>query len=117
MQLLLISFQPAGGLGLSNGLLDSDAVARALIYIINENQPDSLLDMYSDERRRVFQFLVDPISTANKLRVERADPDTVVQDDWFYRILKERDPKKMHTLAKAYEGWRTDMSKFLPLCN
>jgi hypothetical protein len=102
-------------LGLSNGLLDSDAIAQTLIYIINDKQPESLLDVYSDERRRIFQFIVDPISTANKLRVERVDPDTVVQDDWFYRTLKERNPKKMRALGQAYDGWRTDMSKFLPL--
>jgi 2-polyprenyl-6-methoxyphenol hydroxylase-like FAD-dependent oxidoreductase len=106
---------PAGGLGLSNGLLDSDALAQTLIYIIKDKQPESLLDVYSDERRRIFQFIVDPISTANKLRVERINPDNAVQDDWFYRTLKERNPKKMYALAKAYDGWRSDMSKFLPL--
>lgn len=108
---------PAGGLGLSNGLLDSEALAQTLVYVIRDNQPESLLDVYSDERRKIFQHIVDPISTANKLRVEETDPDTAVKDDWFYRALNERNPKKMQAMGNPYAGLRTNMSKFLPLSN
>ncbi|KAJ2995399.1 hypothetical protein NUW58_g1282 [Xylaria curta] len=53
-----------GGLGLSNCLLDSVALSDALIMILREGKPmDPLLTMYSDERRQVFQFFIDPVSS------------------------------------------------------
>ncbi|KAI9155765.1 O-methyltransferase sol2 [Paramyrothecium foliicola] len=53
-----------GGLGLSNSLLDSVALSEALVMILREGKPvNPLLTMYSDERRQVFQFFIDPVST------------------------------------------------------
>ncbi|KAI8947825.1 FAD-binding monooxygenase [Xylaria longipes] len=53
-----------GGLGLSNSLLDSVALSDALIMVLREGKPaDPVLTMYSDERRQVFQFFIDPVSS------------------------------------------------------
>ena len=96
-------------------MLDADAAAETLIMILNEGHSTSILDMYSDERRKVFQSFVDPTSTANKLRVHSNPEDTAVQYDWFFRMMA--DPSKLsqrqlEELSRPYfETWRTDMRK------
>ena len=96
-------------------MLDADALAEALIMVLNENYPISLLDTYSDERRKVFQFFVDPTSTQNKLRVHSNPEDTAPQDDWYFRMMRDPSklsPKQLEELTKPYfETWRTDMRK------
>jgi len=86
--------------------------------ILNERQSSALLNIYSDERRKVFQFFVDPTSTANKLRVHSNSADTAVQDDWFFRMMSVEAPKMspdmLQELARPYfETWRTNMRKFV----
>ncbi|KIW98434.1 uncharacterized protein Z519_00094 [Cladophialophora bantiana CBS 173.52] len=61
---------PFGALGLNTGMLDAEACAEALIMILKDSFPPArTLNTYSDSRRKVFQFFVDPTSTQNKLRV------------------------------------------------
>ncbi|KAF2101952.1 FAD/NAD(P)-binding domain-containing protein [Rhizodiscina lignyota] len=109
--LLFIQPQPYGALGLNSGILDVDALSDALLMIFNEGKRLSLLDVYSDERRKVFQFFVNPTTTHNKLRMS-SDPDNVVEDDWLLRSLKNPSPEALEELAKPYfETWRTDMRK------
>ncbi|CRG87549.1 3-(3-hydroxy-phenyl)propionate/3-hydroxycinnamic acid hydroxylase [Talaromyces islandicus] len=81
---------PFGALGLTTGLLDADALADALDLIINEDKPVDILDLYSDERTRVFQTFVDPMSSHNMLRCAN-DPETATQD-WFLRALINKTP-------------------------
>ena len=95
-------------------MLDADAAAESLIMILNERRSPALLDIYSDERRKVFQTFVDPTSTANKLRVHSNSADTAVQDDWFFRMMSvepsKMPPDLLQELARPYfETWRTHM--------
>ena len=97
-------------MGLTTGLLDADAAADALIMVLKEGRPPSILDVYSDERRKVFQTFVDPTSTANKLRVHSNDVENAVQDDWYLRIVASPTPEQLQDLARPYfETWRTNM--------
>lgn len=99
-------------MGLNTGILDADALAETLIMILNESKPDSLLDIYSDERRKVFQRFVDPVSTYNKLRLHTVDAETANQDDWFYRLMQNPSRDLMKEMNKPfYEMWPTDMRK------
>lgn len=99
-----------GGLGLNTGMLDADALAEALIMVLNEGVADQVLDMYSDTRRQVFGFFVDPMSTQNKLRVENHAPETASQTDGYLRILA-RGPTadEQRDMMKPFETWRTDI--------
>ena len=102
--------QPFGALGLNTGLLDADAVAETLIMILNEGRSDDILDVYSDERRKVFQFFVDPTSTQNKLRVHNNSVDNAVANDWYFRTLQNPTAEQIENLSKPYfEVWRTNM--------
>ncbi|EXJ70435.1 uncharacterized protein A1O5_06503 [Cladophialophora psammophila CBS 110553] len=104
---------PVGALGLNSGMLDADALAEALVMVLREGRSDKVLDVYSDERRKVFQFFVDPTSSQNKMRVHSHPPETAAQDDWYFRILANNPTKKqMLDLMKPYfETWRTNMRK------
>lgn len=49
---------------MSNCVLGADALAETLIMIINEGKPlERMLKLYSDERRQVFQLLIDPTTS------------------------------------------------------
>ncbi|KAJ9603448.1 hypothetical protein H2200_012226 [Cladophialophora chaetospira] len=112
---------PYGALGLNTGMLDADALAETLIMILNEPQKypkaDDLLSLYSDERRKVFQFFVDPTSTQNKLRLHSHPEETASQEDWLFRMMRDPSklsPRQLEELARPYyETWRTDMRKLV----
>ncbi|KEF60622.1 uncharacterized protein A1O9_02183 [Exophiala aquamarina CBS 119918] len=103
---------PFGALGLNSGLLDADALSDALIMILNESKPLSVLDLYSDERRKVFQYFVDPTSTHNKLRVQFNSQETAATDDDFFRLLREGSMvDRMEATKMYYDTWRTNIRK------
>ncbi|KIY00995.1 uncharacterized protein Z520_03661 [Fonsecaea multimorphosa CBS 102226] len=106
---------PIGAMGLNTGMLDSDALGKALIMILKEGRSDSVLDIYNDERRKVFQFFVNPTSAENKMRVHHHPPETAVRDDWYFRMMA--DPSKLtedqlkESMKPYMETWRTDIRK------
>ena len=106
----LTLLQPIGAMGLTTGILDSEAAADALELIINSHAPLKLLSLYGDERRRIFQFFVNPLATANILRLKQ--PTENALDDWLLRALNHPTPE---FLRKSGEGffteWRSDIRK------
>lgn len=101
-----------GALGLNTGMLDADAVADALIMVLKEGRSEDVLDVYSDERRKVFQFMIDPMSSYNKLRIHTNPPEEATKRDWYFRLLNNPTEKKMLELMKPFfEDWRTNMRK------
>ncbi|RYC65174.1 hypothetical protein CHU98_g1041 [Xylaria longipes] len=93
-----------GGLGLSNSLLDSVALSDALIMVLREGKPaDPVLTMYSDERRQVFQFFIDPVSSWSKLRIQSGEAD-----DWFFRCLNDTSsPSFARYIDTLENSWPT----------
>lgn len=74
----------------------------------------SLFSRYSDERRRVFQNVIHPYSSANKLRLSAGDPDEVAREDWYLQALRRADPEELREIHKPlYDSWRTDIWKLL----
>lgn len=65
---------PLGGFGLSGGLWDGVVLAEILAAILDHKADESVLDHYSDERRRVFWEVASPQAIANKERVSETDP-------------------------------------------
>lgn len=101
-----------GALALNTGMLDADALTEALIMVLKEACPEHVLDLYSDERRKVFQFFVDPTSTQNKLRIHNHPPEFAAERDWYFRTLANPTEKKMEQLTQPYfETWRTNIKK------
>ncbi|KAF7623099.1 hypothetical protein F9C07_2286497 [Aspergillus flavus] len=104
---------PMGAMGLTTGLIDSEALADALELIIHDGKPISILDTYSDERRRVFQTFVDPTSTQNKLRCA-SDTETA-KEDWLIRLMAKMTNAPREMVARGtqpfFTTWRTDMKQ------
>ena len=63
-----------GGMGLNGGLQDAANVSEKLARVLTDNAPDSLLDLYSLQRRTVSIEFVQEQSIANKKRLEAKDP-------------------------------------------
>jgi 2-polyprenyl-6-methoxyphenol hydroxylase-like FAD-dependent oxidoreductase len=103
--------QPIGALGLNTGFYDSIALSDALQMIIKQGKPaDHVLQIYSDERRKVVQEFVDPTSTSNKLRLHAINIDTAAQDDWFFRALQDYSSKDFARYWQRVDQlWPTDM--------
>ena len=97
-------------MGLNTGILDSEAAADALELMINNNGPLTLLSLYGDERRRVFQFFVNPLATANILRLKQ--PTEHALDDWLLRALNHPTPEFLRKSGEAFfTEWRSDIGK------
>jgi len=65
---------PCGGLGLTGGVLDADALSDALGAVIRGKAPESVLDFYAQERRRVFLEVASPMSSNFKRLLSESDP-------------------------------------------
>ncbi|KAH6700611.1 FAD binding domain-containing protein [Leptodontidium sp. MPI-SDFR-AT-0119] len=104
---------PLGGMGLTSGILDSEALSDALIMVINEDCSDQVLTLYSDLRRQVFGLFVDPMSTQNIYLIQN-NADDLERDDGFIRRLNRPGTQAMDMMRKLYEEqWRTNIrSKF-----
>lgn len=63
-----------GGMGLNGGLQDAANVSEKLAHVLMDNAPDSMLDLYSVQRRTVCIEFVQEQSIANKKRLEAKEP-------------------------------------------
>lgn len=99
-------------MGLGTGMIDADALSDALELIIKEGKTPALLDLYSNERRQVFQMFVDPVSTRNKLRCAN-DPETAIED-WLLRAVSNASEAELKKLGMPFfEVWGTDLRKLV----
>jgi 2-polyprenyl-6-methoxyphenol hydroxylase-like FAD-dependent oxidoreductase len=91
---------PIGGLGLTGGLLDAFPLSEALIAVIEGRQPDSILDAWAAERRRVFLEVTAPTAKENRRRVSESDPDKKRADRERLRSLtNNRDAARQALLG------------------
>ena len=67
---------PIGGMGLNGGIQDAANLAEKLAQVILGGAPDSLLDLYSLQRKTVATEFVQQQSIENKKRLEAKDAET-----------------------------------------
>jgi 3-(3-hydroxy-phenyl)propionate hydroxylase len=65
---------PTGGLGLTSGLFDSQALCGALAAVIHGETGEEVLDRYDEVRRRAFLEIASPAATQYKQLVFGTDP-------------------------------------------
>ena len=65
---------PCGGMGLTTGVIDADALIAVLAAVIEGRVRDDVLDFYATERRRVFQEVTSPVATNFKRQMSEKDP-------------------------------------------
>jgi 2-polyprenyl-6-methoxyphenol hydroxylase-like FAD-dependent oxidoreductase len=71
---------PCGGLGLTTGIISGMVLSDVLGAVIRGEADDTILDRYSDERRRVFWNVTSPSASFTKQMLERSDPEERRQD-------------------------------------
>lgn len=82
---------PCGGLGLTSGVWTGMVLADVLGAVLRGEEDESVLDRYSDERRRVFWEVVSPAATENKRMLQEADPEQRQKDLAAIKALSD-DP-------------------------
>lgn len=80
---------------MTGGIVDVAGVYECLVGIYTNRADPSILDIYSDIRRKKYQEIVDPISSSNLRRMFSVQPDKVLETDEFLQMCKKAatDPK------------------------
>jgi len=65
---------PCGGMGLTTGIWTGMILSDVLAAVIAGDADPEILDLYSDERRRIFWELTSPVATECKRLLEEKDP-------------------------------------------
>jgi hypothetical protein len=95
---------PFGGLGLTGGLVDAGNLADCLIGLAHGVADERILDKYDEIRRAMWHEVINVVSTANLLRLNSQDPETVMENDEFLKGLveAEKDPSMMKAKVNVY---------------
>lgn len=72
---------PTNGFGLVSGMLDAQVLIEALAAVANGHAPESVLDRYAEERRRVFEQVASPSSVETKRLVFHSDDPVRLEQD------------------------------------
>jgi len=97
---------PCGGLGLTGGVLDADALSDCLGAVIHGKADESVLDFYARERRRVFVEVASPMSANFKRLLSESDPTQREKDkaDMFADAQKGGTEIRASSLADLMKG-------------
>jgi 2-polyprenyl-6-methoxyphenol hydroxylase-like FAD-dependent oxidoreductase len=85
---------PCGGMGLTSGAFDALALVTALGAVIEGKAPTSVLDFYSEERRRVFLEVASPTAQDTKRRIQQPSSEQQRVDAEMFRRVAA-DPQIM----------------------
>ena len=99
---------PCGGMGLTTGLMDAQALIDALAAVIHGRADETLLDFYAEDRRRVFLEVTTPAATEYKRLIGEKDPERRRQDRENFRqatgnpgIMRQNMLRLFNTRGKA----------------
>jgi 2-polyprenyl-6-methoxyphenol hydroxylase-like FAD-dependent oxidoreductase len=81
----------SGGLGLTGGIADVGNLFDALIGIHQGLADETILDRYSEERRRIWKDIIDPMSRENFRRVWETDVETARGNDAFFKMCVQAE--------------------------
>ena len=97
---------PCGGMGLTGGVIDAAALSEVLAAVLADRAPESVLDFYATERRRVFLEVSSPIASDFKRRMSEKDLTRQRADfEEFRRQAEDPARRSLSTaLSKLVEG-------------
>lgn len=84
---------PCGGMGLTTGVIDADALIAVLSAVIEGRAGEDVLDFYAAERRRVFVEITSPMATNFKRTIQEKDPERRKADREGFRANVNNDDK------------------------
>jgi len=79
---------PWGGYGCMSAVLDAGGLANCFIGLYEGLADEDILDTFAEVRREKFLKYVDERSIKNLNRISKSDPETVLETDKFFGILK-----------------------------
>jgi 3-(3-hydroxy-phenyl)propionate hydroxylase/6-hydroxy-3-succinoylpyridine 3-monooxygenase len=95
---------PTGGLGLTSGLFDAQALTGALAAVIHGETGDDVLDRYDEVRRRAFLEIASPAATEYKRLVFGTDPAGL---DAIFAAMAAEDEAAQRANMLAVDRLRT----------
>lgn len=90
---------PCGGMGLTGGVIDAKALVDVLTAVIRRSAPESVLDFYARERRRVFLEVSSPAATAFKQQMSQ--PDLTRQRQDFEEFRRQAETPEQVALSSS----------------
>ncbi|KAJ5713860.1 uncharacterized protein N7483_011041 [Penicillium malachiteum] len=105
---------PFGGLGLTGGIADIGSLFDSLIGIHKGLADESILDKYSEIRKRIWTEIIDPISRENFRRLHDQDPTKARENDEFFKLCVkgETDEQVAKDIALGLDIVRHDMTQY-----
>ena len=94
---------PCGGMGLTTGLMDANALMDALGAVINGKADEAVLDFYETERRRVFLEVTSPSATEYKRIISEPDPERRRQDYERFKAVSENPDAMRKTMLALFD--------------
>ncbi|KAL1887243.1 hypothetical protein Sste5346_010338 [Sporothrix stenoceras] len=104
---------PFGGLGLTGGIVDVGGLYECLKGIYTGVADESILDIYSNIRRKRYLEIVDPISSDNLRRMFAIPPNEVLEKDEFLKLCKkcETDKDLQQKMAEGAHALNYDFTQ------
>nr|WP_166178128.1 FAD-dependent oxidoreductase [Altererythrobacter segetis] len=94
---------PCGGLGLTSGVWTGMVLADVLGAVLRGEEDESILDRFSDERRKIFWDVVSPAATENKRMLQERDPAQRQKDLAAIKALSEDPDSGAMLMLFAYK--------------
>ena len=91
----------SGGLGLTGGIADVGSLYDALVALKNGQTDDSILDKYSEVRRKKWAEIIDPMSRANFRRVCLDEAESERNEFWNLCDRMEQDEELARQMAQV----------------
>ncbi len=101
-------------MGLTGGIADIGSLYDCLVGIYQSKADDSILDKYDEVRRRIYNEIINPVSSSNIVRLFGQDPDTALDDDDFLKLCKkaEADPEFSRNFQDGIKALRHDFTQY-----
>ncbi|KAJ5654498.1 hypothetical protein N7490_001501 [Penicillium lividum] len=105
---------PFGGLGLTGGIADVGSLFDSLMGIHKGLADETILDRYSEIRKRIWAEIIDPMSRANFKRLYDQDPTKARENDEFFRLCVkgETDEGTAKDIILGLDILRHDMTQY-----
>ena len=94
---------PCGGLGLTSGVWTGVILADVLGAVLRGQEDESILDRFSEARRKIFWEVVSPAATENKRMLQERDPEQRQKDLAAVRALSEDPDSGAMLMLFAYK--------------
>ena len=95
-------------------MVDAGNLADCLIGLASGLAKESILDKYCEIRREMWHKFINPISSANIIRMHPENLDHVLEDPFFIMLEEaKKDPEKMKQLVTVFSPSRCEICLML----